>query len=171
MSAAFCYRGRAELGVVYDIATDELFSASSGGGAHLNDSRIRVSDEREFRRALLIVGGKVDSDMLPHFAELSSRCDGMRRLGATTLELAWVAAGRAEALISGGVNYWDVAAGALLVREAGGLLSDINDKTEFVFNEKTSPYVAASPRLFAKIFTETKLCYAARKASLADAEE
>ena len=156
VSVAYCVNGRAEIGVIYDIAADEMYSATTGGGAYLEDKRLRVSGETLFAHSLFILGGRINEDLMPLLVSMAKRCDGMRRLGATTLDLAWVASGKADAVVSGPVRFWDVAAGALLLREAGGLLSDLEDNTEFAFNEKTKSFVAATPRVFSAFFSEVK---------------
>jgi myo-inositol-1(or 4)-monophosphatase len=105
---------------------------------------------------LFLLGGQINADLMPLLTRLAGQCDGMRRLGATALDFAYLAAGRVDAVVSGPVLFWDVAAGQLLLREAGGLLSDVNDATAFAFNQETASFVAATPRVFAKFFSEVK---------------
>ncbi len=124
-------------GVVYNPATDELFWAEKGEGAWLNDRRIRVSGRRDLSECLFATG-------LP-FAGLEGReraleearrvlevTAGIRRFGSAALDLAFVAAGRYDAYWERGLNPWDVAAGAVLVREAGGLISEIEGGRNFL---------------------------------------
>ena len=159
VSVAFCHNGKPEVGVIYDIATDDTYAAVIGGGAYLNDERIRVSAVTQFSRSLLCASGQLrdgDTDLWQHIVALGKSTEGMRRTGSSALDLVQLAAGFTDVVVSGPVKFWDVAAGSLIVREAGGLISDVNDNTEFKFNEKTASFVASSPRVFARFFTETK---------------
>jgi myo-inositol-1(or 4)-monophosphatase len=116
-------------GIVYNPATDEIFTAERGKGAFFNDRRIRVSGRRELSDAVIGCG-------LPHLGrpaherfrreleQVQSRAAGVRRFGAAALDLAWVAAGRLDAYWERDLKAWDLAAGLLLVREAGGYVSD-----------------------------------------------
>ena len=157
VSVAFCRGGRPQLAIVYDIMADLLYTAATGGGAYCDDERLRVSRESAFGSALFIASGQVDSGGLWELVvDLSRRSEGMRKTGSSVLDLAWLAAGRVDAVVSGPANYWDVAAGALLVREAGGFICDVNDRTEFVFGARTECFVAAAPKVFPRFFAETK---------------
>ena len=116
-------------GVVYNPASDELFWAEKGAGAFLNDKRLRVSARREMREAVFATGipfGAIPRK--PEFVGVLSRImpqvAGVRRFGAAALDLAWVAAGRYEGFWELGLNKWDIAAGLVLVREAGGFVTD-----------------------------------------------
>lgn len=166
VSVAFCRGGRAQLAIVYDIMTDALYTALAGGGAYCDDQRLRVSREVTFGSALFIASGQVEAGGLWELVPaLSRRSEGMRKTGSSVLDMAWLAAGQVDAVVSGPANYWDVAAAALLVREAGGLICDVNDQTEFTFGERTACFVAAAPKVFTRFFTETKKhCRAGRVA-------
>lgn len=115
--------------VVYDPVKDDMFWAERGQGAFLNYRRIRVSARRRLAEAVFATGiphrGIGDhSDFLPRLERVMGKCAGVRRFGAAALDLAYVAAGRYEGFFEAGLNPWDIAAGVLLVREAGGLVTD-----------------------------------------------
>ncbi len=116
-------------GVIFSPAQNELFVAEKGGGAYLNDRRIRVSARREMAEALFATG--IPYATLPTKRAFSATLErimpevaGVRRFGSAALDLAWVAAGRYEGFWELGLNPWDIAAGILLVREAGGFVTD-----------------------------------------------
>jgi len=117
-------------GVVYDPSRDELFAAEKGGGAHLNNRRIRVSATASLDDALVATGfpsRKRHQNVNVHFYyQLAMVSHGVRRAGAAALDLAYVASGRLDAFWEFGLNPWDIAAGMLLVTEAGGRCSDMN---------------------------------------------
>ena len=136
-------------GVIYQPISDELFWAEKGNGAYVDtpnarSRRLRVSGRKDPARALVGTGiphlGKSDhADYLRRLASVMSKTAGVRRWGAAALDLAFVAAGRFDAYFEFGLKSWDVAAGLLLVREAGGLISDINGQ----------PYELGGPSLLA----------------------
>ena len=129
------------LGVVLEVTRDERFSAWKGGGAFLNGTPIRVSTRTDLRDSLLATGFPYDdfifvgeyTDLL---RELMHRTRGIRRLGSAAADLAYVACGRFEAFYEYGLNSWDVAAGVLLVREAGGRVSGFHPGKDPVFDEQ-----------------------------------
>jgi len=119
------------LGVVYDPLLDELFSALRGAGATLNERPLRVSSEDDLGRALLSTGFAYDvhrseEDNLDHFARFVKSARGIRRDGSAALDLCYVAAGRFEGFWELKLQPWDVAAGSLIVEEAGGRVSDFS---------------------------------------------
>lgn len=124
--------GELLVGVVYDPIAGELFSARRGQGAHLNGQPIRVSTVDRFQDSLLVTGFPYDlwkddsENNLDHFARFARRCQGVRRLGSAALDLAYVAAGRLDGYWELKINAWDIAEGALLVKEAGGRLSALD---------------------------------------------
>jgi myo-inositol-1(or 4)-monophosphatase len=137
-------------GVIYDPVRDELFTASRGEGAFVNNRRMRVSSRYTLEDCLVAVGMSVyvtdyfDSyfDMLK---TITSRCASIRRAGSSALDLAYVAAGRLDGYIKLGLKPWDIAAGALLIQEAGGLMSDITGSEDYM---RTGHVIAANPKAF-----------------------
>jgi myo-inositol-1(or 4)-monophosphatase len=127
VSIALEHDGEIVVGVVYDPTRDELFAAERGEGATLNGRRIRVSDADDLNRALVCTGFPYDvrdrGDFARHFRNFIMHSQGVRRDGSAALDLAYVAAGRFEGFWEEGLNPWDVAAGKLLVEEAGGRVS------------------------------------------------
>lgn len=114
-------------GVIYNVARDELFWAEKGAGAFLNDKRLRVGGRSDMRDALFACGtpfhGKPGHETaLKEIGAVISKSAGIRRFGSAALDLAYVAAGRFDGYWERGLNTWDVAAGAVLVREAGGVV-------------------------------------------------
>ncbi|HEY5657006.1 MAG TPA: inositol monophosphatase family protein [Myxococcota bacterium] len=125
------HEGAPALGVVYDPLLDELFTARRGGGARLNGHALRVSDEDQLGRALLATGfaydvHRSDDDNLNHFARFVKVARGLRRDGSAALDLCYVAAGRFDGFWELKLQPWDVAAGNLIVEEAGGRVSDFS---------------------------------------------
>jgi myo-inositol-1(or 4)-monophosphatase len=118
-------------GAIHEPLLDELFSAARGEGATLNGQPLRASDTSELRRALLCTGFPYDVHEHPEapvglFSRFILRAQGIRRTGSAALDLAYVAAGRFDGFFEFGLKPWDVAAGALLVREAGGAMTRID---------------------------------------------
>ncbi|MEM9319438.1 MAG: inositol monophosphatase family protein [Pseudomonadota bacterium] len=132
ISIALEYKGEIVSAVVYDPVKDEMFYAEKGQGAWLNDSqRLRVSgrarlSECVFGAGLPPDGGAYLPEMLSDLARLMPQCAGMRRWGSAALDLAFVAAGRFDGFWEYGLQAWDIAAGTLLVREAGGLVEPVH---------------------------------------------
>ena len=117
-------------GVIYNPATDELYIAERGKGAFLNDQRLRVAARKELKDCVIACGlphiGRGDHELSRReMAELQPRVAGLRRFGAASLDLAFVAAGRLDGYWERNLKPWDMAAGMILVREAGGVVSDI----------------------------------------------
>lgn len=126
------------LGVIYDPSHDECFAAAKGEGATLNGQPISVSDEKELAHSLLATGFPYDDkgrlrEFLNILAEINESTRGIRRLGSAALDLAYVACGRLEGFYEYGLQPWDCAAGALIIREAGGAVSDFHKGEDFVF--------------------------------------
>ena len=139
ISIACVYRGQLEHAVVLDPVRREEFTASRGRGAQLNGHRIRVSALTSLEGALLGTGipfkNHCDDKIVPYSKSievLAAQCAGIRRAGAASLDLAYVAAGRLDAFWEIGLAPWDIAAGALLVREAGGLVADIDASDNYM---------------------------------------
>ena len=132
VSIALEHKGEIVSAVVFDAAKDEMFWAEKGGGAWMNESRLRVSGRRQMIESIFATGvpfggrGTLPAT-LQDLARLMPVCAGVRRWGAASLDLAYVAAGRYDGYWERGVHIWDIAAGTLLVREAGGLVSAIRE--------------------------------------------
>ena len=144
--------GASELsaGLVYAPASDEMFWAEKGAGAFVNDRRLRVSARKDIHEAVVATGvpfRAVSAQRRNAFsrtlAGLMPRVAGIRRFGAAALDMAWVAAGRYDGYWELGIKPWDIAAGLLMVREAGGFVSDVEDGDPL----ETGNIVAANPAL------------------------
>lgn len=137
--------GRLELGVVYDPIRDEMFSAERGQGAALNGRRIRVSPTPTLASALLCTGFPYDvrerNEFARHFANFIMTAQGVRRDGAAALDLAYVGAGRFDGFWEEGLKPWDVAAGVLIIEEAGGRVSNYANGPLDIF---TPPILASN---------------------------
>ncbi|MGB5568092.1 MAG: inositol monophosphatase family protein, partial [Sedimenticolaceae bacterium] len=149
VSIALTCRGRLESAVVYDPLRDEMFTADRGGGALLNDRRLRVSDQRHLKGALLGTGipyrdQRYMDAYLGMLKDLSKETAGIRRPGSAALDFAYVAAGRLDGFWELGLSVWDFAAGALLVEEAGGTVSDIGGGSRHL---ETGNVITANVRL------------------------
>jgi len=150
VSIAVARRGVLEHGVVYHPVADELFTASRGQGAQLNNRRIRCSKTSRMEMALLGTGFQVKhldtmDRWMKIFRATIPRTSGIRRSGSAALDLANLACGRLDGFWELSLNPWDIAAGALLIREAGGLVSDFEGQQNFL---DSGNIVAANPRLF-----------------------
>ncbi len=135
VSIALEHKGKVVAAVVYDAAKDELFFAERGEGAWMNDTRLRVSARNRMIESIFATGipfgGRPDlPDTLKDLARLAPAVAGVRRWGSAALDLAYVAAGRYEGFWERRLNAWDIAAGTLLVREAGGLVEAINPSAD-----------------------------------------
>jgi myo-inositol-1(or 4)-monophosphatase len=128
VSIALQRAGKVVLGVVHDPMREETYVAERGGGATLNDEPIRVSDTEELIQALIATGFPYDRPKMPEALDLFGRfaalTRGMRRLGSTALDLCYVASGRLEGYYERGIWAWDIAAGSLILEEAGGKVTD-----------------------------------------------
>jgi len=160
ISIACLYRGKIEHAVVLDPVRREEFTASRGRGAQLNGRRIRVSPLDSLDGALLGTGipfkNHCDDQLEPYAKSievLAGQCAGIRRAGAAALDLAYVAAGRLDAFWEIGLAPWDIAAGALLVKEAGGLVADINGSDSYL---ESGNIVCGNPRCFKAVLQATR---------------
>ncbi len=147
VSIALMHEQRIVLGVIYEANLEECFYAWQGGGAWLNGSPIKVSGATSLEQALLVTGFPYyDYSLLERYMELFTWClkhtHGVRRLGSAAVDLAWVACGRFESFFEYGLNAWDVAAGSLIVHEAGGRLCDFSGKDHYIFGREI---VASAP--------------------------
>ena len=135
ISIALEREGQLVAGIVYNPVTDELFSAEKGHGAYMNNKRLRVAARKEMAPCLFTTGlpFKGRGGRARALAEVDAVLDvtaGVRRFGSASLDLAWTAAGRVDGYWERDINIWDVAAGILLVREAGGVVSDFAGRTD-----------------------------------------
>ena len=135
--------------MVYDPVRNDLFTATKGAGAYLNDKRIRVKNHDRIGKALIAAGHGADPRALAEYLRMyevvASRCHGVRSAGSAALELANVAAGRIDGFYEKGLKVWDIAAGALLVTEAGGIVGEFNGESEYLHK---GDVVAAGPKVF-----------------------
>lgn len=162
VSIACIYRNRAEHAVVYDPVRDEAFCASRGYGARLNGYRLRVSGRPGLNGALLATGIPFREDQKKYtehyfnmLKALSENTAGIRRFGAAALDIAYVAAGRFDGFWEMGLQWWDMAAGCLLVTESGGLVSDLRGGNKY---KETGNLVCGTPKCFKEILTRIRPC-------------
>ncbi len=153
ISIAIQREGEAQYAVIIDPARQDVFTATKGGGAQLNDSRIRVSNTKRLSDALLSTGMPFRDPAeikpwLKSYAALLPRANSIVRCGASALDLAYVAAGRYDGLWQFGLKSWDISAGALLIQESGGLISDVNGKQGFL---DSGDVVCGNPAIHAKL--------------------
>ena len=153
ISIGLAHKGQLTHAVVYDTNRNELFTASKGSGAFLNEKRLRVSKRTRLAEALIGTGfpyrsfAHIDA-YLAIFRELTEKTSGLRRPGAASLDLAYVAAGRLDGFWEFGLSPWDMAAGALLITEAGGLVGDLTGEADYM---RGGNIVAGSPKIFAQL--------------------
>jgi myo-inositol-1(or 4)-monophosphatase len=157
VSIGLMQRGQITQAVIFDPSRNELFTASRGGGAFLNDRRIRVS--RRIRMPEALIGttfaspdasGKKLATWTKTFGQISATTSGVRRQGSAALDLANVAAGRLDAYFGSGLKAWDCAAGSLLVLEAGGLIGGFDGEQTWL---ESGNVVAATPKIFPQLLT------------------
>lgn len=153
VSIALAERGVLSQAVVYDPSRNELFTASRGSGAYLNDRRLRVSRRTRLKGSLVGTGfpyrefSHIDAYMAI-FRDLVTTTAGLRRPGSAALDLAYVASGRYDAFFEIGLKPWDIAAGALLITEAGGLVGDLEGENRHL---ESGHIVAGNPRVFVQL--------------------
>ena len=153
VSIALAVNGVTQQAVVYDPTRDELFTATRGAGAYLDRRRLRVATQDRLANSLLGTGFpyREDQDLekyLKIFADMSRQCAGLRRPGAASLDLAYVAAGRYDGFFESDLKPWDMAAGALLITEAGGLIGNYRGEEGFL---QSGEVMCANPRIFAQM--------------------
>ena len=175
VSIALMVNGRIEQAVVYDPTRNDLFCATKGRGAYLNDRRIRVAKRTTLRDCLISTGfpfrpGDAFQTYLQMLADVMPKCAGVRRPGSAALDLAYVAAGFSDGFFEMGLSPWDVAAGALLVTEAGGLIGNFTGEADFLEQREC---LAANPRIYGQLVCLTgkysKFASAGDKASVRQA--
>jgi myo-inositol-1(or 4)-monophosphatase len=153
VSIALAFRGKVEQAVVYDPARNDLFLASKGRGAFLNDRRLRVSKRIRMGEALIGTGfpfrkGDNFKRYVEMFEQVMQHCAGVRRPGAAALDLCYVAAGWYDGFFETGLNPWDVAAGSLMITEAGGLIGNFTGEADFLYQREV---VAGTPKIYGQL--------------------
>lgn len=153
VSIALAYRGQVQQAVVYDPTRNDLFYASKGRGAFLNDRRLRVSKRTRLSDSLIGTGfpfrkGDNFKRYVKMFEELMASCAGLRRPGAAALDLCYVAAGYYDGFFETGLNPWDAAAGALIITEAGGLVGNFTGESDFLYQREI---VAGNPKVYGQM--------------------
>lgn len=153
VSIALKINGRTELGVVYDPIRDELFKALRGQGCEFNDRRVRVTDKKTLDGTIIATSfPHRKRELLPYYTGVLMRvfgdCADIRRAGTASLDLAYVAAGRLDGYFELGLSPWDFAAGELMVREAGGIVTDFNGENNY---EKSGNIVCGNPKIIRAI--------------------
>ena len=158
ISIALERNGELVAGLIYNPVCNEVFSAERGKGAFLDDRRLRVAARSELADSLVVTGiphrGKPDHE--PFLKELKSvmeTCAGVRRTGAAALDLAWVAAGRFDGFWERNLRAWDLAAGIVILREAGGFVTDLNGKDRIL---ETGSVVAGNEAIHRKLLNQLK---------------
>ncbi len=153
VSIALSVKGKIEQAVIYDPSRNDLFTATKGRGAYLNDRRLRVSKRIRLHECLLATGfpfrpGDNFDAYLRMMADLMPRCAGLRRPGSAALDLAYVAAGYTDGFFECGLQPWDAAAGSLLVTEAGGLIGNFTGEPDFLEQKEC---MAGNPKIYGQL--------------------
>ncbi len=153
VSIALSVRGKIEQAVIYDPSRNDLFTATKGRGAFMNERRIRVSKRTNLTECLISTGfpfrkGDNFNQYLRMMGDVMQRTAGLRRPGAAALDLAYVAAGFTDGFFETGLSPWDVAAGSLLVTEAGGLVGNLTGEADFLDQKEC---LAGSPRIYGQL--------------------
>ncbi len=141
--------GEVVAGVIYNPILDELYAAEKGGGAYLNNRRLRVAQRKTLADCVLSIGiphrGRGDKDLfLKEIKALMPQVSGLRRTGSSCIDLAWVASGRFDAYYEYDLQPWDLAPGSIIVREAGGLVTDLKGSPKVL---ETGDVLAANPAI------------------------
>jgi myo-inositol-1(or 4)-monophosphatase len=153
VSIALSVKGVLTQGVIYDPSRNDLFTATRGAGAFMNNRRLRVSKQLRLRDSLIGTGfpfrdGAAFDEYLTQLKNIMPKCAGLRRPGAAALDLAYVAAGFFDGFWEMKLNQWDMAAGALLIQEAGGLVTGIDGEDTYM---QSGAIVAATPKIFPEL--------------------
>jgi len=153
VSIALTVKGKVEQAVVYDPTRNDLFTATKGRGAFLNERRIRVSKRTQLKDCLISTGfpfrpGDNFKSYMNMMSDVMQRTAGLRRPGAAALDLAYVAAGFTDGFFETGLSVWDVAAGSLLVTEAGGLIGNFTGESDFLDQQEC---MAGNPRIYGQL--------------------
>ena len=155
VSIALAYRGQIQQAVVYDPTRNDLYFASKGRGAFCNDKRLRVSKRIRMAECLIGTGfpfrkGDDAKTYLQMFETVMQACAGVRRPGAAALDLCHVAAGHYDGFFETGLSPWDMAAGALMITEAGGLIGNFTGEADFLHQREV---VAGNPKIYGQLVT------------------
>ena len=155
ISIALQSKGRIEQAVVYDPTRNDLFTSTRGRGAFMNDRRLRVSKRIRLQECLISTGFpfRPDDDYAAYLklmSEVMKRTAGLRRPGAAALDLAYVAAGFSDGFFETGLHPWDMAAGSLLITEAGGLVGNFTGDADYLHQREC---MAANPKIYAQLVT------------------
>lgn len=158
VSIALKYKDRLDQAVVYDPVKQELFTASRGKGAQLNNKKIRVSSLNNLNASLLATGFPFGNNpdleaFIESYRRLYPKISGIRRAGVASLDLAYVACGRLDGFWEYGLKPWDIAAGALLIQEAGGINSEISGGIDFI---NSGNIISSNPKLLKEILKVLK---------------
>jgi len=153
VSIALAFRGQVQQAVVYDPTRNDMFYASKGRGAFLNDKRLRVSKRSRMAESLIGTGfpfrkGDNFKRYVQMFEAVMQNCAGLRRPGAAALDLCYVAAGYYDGFFETGLSPWDVAAGSLLITEAGGLIGNFTGEADFLYQREV---VAGNPKIYGQL--------------------
>ncbi len=153
VSIALSYKGQIQQAVVYDPSRNDLFYSSKGRGAFLNDKRLRVSKRTRLADALIGTGfpfrkGDNFKRYLAMFEAVMQSCAGVRRPGAAALDLCYVAAGWYDGFFETGLHPWDIAAGSLMITEAGGLIGNFTGEADYLFQREV---VAGNPKIYGQL--------------------
>jgi len=153
VSIALAWRGVVQQAVVYDPNRNDLFYASRGRGAYLNDRRLRVSKRLRLADSLIGTGfpfrkGDNFKRYMKMFEEISQQCAGLRRPGAASLDLCYVAAGYYDGFFETGLSPWDIAAASLIITEAGGLIGNFSGEADFLYQREV---VAGNPKVYGQL--------------------
>lgn len=153
VSIALAVKGKIEQAVIYDPSRNDLFTATKGRGAYMNDRRLRVSKRIHLKECLISTGfpfrqGDDFNAYLAMMGEVMQRTAGLRRPGAAALDLAYVAAGFCDGFFETGLQPWDVAAGSLLITEAGGLVGNFTGESNFLEQKEC---LAGNPKIYAQL--------------------
>jgi myo-inositol-1(or 4)-monophosphatase len=155
VSIALAFRGQVQQAVVYDPTRNDLFYASKGRGAYLNDRRLRVSKRIRLADCLIGTGfpfrkGDNFKRYLQMMEVMMPACAGLRRPGSAALDLCHVAAGHTDGFFETGLSPWDIAAGALLITEAGGLIGNFTGEADYLYQREV---VAGNPKIYGQLVT------------------
>jgi myo-inositol-1(or 4)-monophosphatase len=153
VSIALAFRGQIQQAVVYDPTRNDLFYASKGRGAFLNDRRLRVSRRTRLSECLVSTGfpfrkGDNFKRYLQMMEVMMPACAGLRRPGAAALDLCYLAAGYTDGFFETGLSPWDIAAGALMITEAGGLIGNFTGEADYLYQREV---LAASPKIYGQM--------------------